>query len=314
MASKVVWRDNGPWKRTIVHREETPHDFPKPHTDVLEQVIDYRVSAESVGQLALFDGSLVVKRTEGEISARCDMEAMNFLTLNLANEVVLRTKTVAEARSVHAEHVKTFMSGGDLSYTTGLHFVALEEPTSEPDQTIIAGAPQRARADIQLVSGQNGPTDSTILAALIAQNEHAVEQARLVLESTHDDAVRRFAERLKMHHGKGVRDAMRLAARAGITPQETNLVTSMKRDADNGIAELALLQDKDFDKVFIALAVKEHRQFLSRIERSFLPRVSNRDLALELVGVRAVIASHLREARKLQKILEDRSITVPREP
>src|SRR5688500_13886103 len=36
----LVWHDPGPWKHTILSRDPTPHDFPKAHTDVLEQVID----------------------------------------------------------------------------------------------------------------------------------------------------------------------------------------------------------------------------------------------------------------------------------
>ena len=43
-ASRLIWYNTGPWKRTIVYRDEVPHNFPKPHTDVLEQFIDYHVT------------------------------------------------------------------------------------------------------------------------------------------------------------------------------------------------------------------------------------------------------------------------------
>ncbi|MEX2153654.1 MAG: hypothetical protein WD825_09970 [Gemmatimonadaceae bacterium] len=56
-----------------------PHSFPKPHTDLLEQFIDYRVPVDKYDELAAYDGSVIVERTKGEISARCDKEAMNFL-------------------------------------------------------------------------------------------------------------------------------------------------------------------------------------------------------------------------------------------
>src|SRR5215208_4026966 len=39
----LTWGPAGPWKRTILYRDEVPHHFPKPHTDFLEQFIDYRV-------------------------------------------------------------------------------------------------------------------------------------------------------------------------------------------------------------------------------------------------------------------------------
>jgi len=37
--SRMIWFESGPWKRSIVYRDEVPHNFPKPHTDVLEQFI-----------------------------------------------------------------------------------------------------------------------------------------------------------------------------------------------------------------------------------------------------------------------------------
>jgi hypothetical protein len=30
----------------VLYRDEVPHNFPKPHTDVLEQFIDYRVPVD----------------------------------------------------------------------------------------------------------------------------------------------------------------------------------------------------------------------------------------------------------------------------
>src|SRR5690606_31425669 len=79
--SQLIWYNNGFWKRTRVIREETPHHFPQPHTDVLENVIDYRVPHDKVVELARFDGSLYIDRTRGEVFSRCDREASNLISL-----------------------------------------------------------------------------------------------------------------------------------------------------------------------------------------------------------------------------------------
>lgn len=50
--SYLIWHHNGPWKRTVAFRDGVPHDFPEPHTDVLEQFIDYHVPADKVGLVA----------------------------------------------------------------------------------------------------------------------------------------------------------------------------------------------------------------------------------------------------------------------
>ena len=83
-ANMLIWYNNGPWKKTILFKEEIPHDFPKSHTDLLQQFIDYKTPVDKFDDLAQYDGSVIVERTKGEISARCDKEEMNFLALNLS--------------------------------------------------------------------------------------------------------------------------------------------------------------------------------------------------------------------------------------
>ena len=41
-------------------------------------------------ELAAFDGAVIVERTKGEMSARCDREAANVLALNLVSESYVR--------------------------------------------------------------------------------------------------------------------------------------------------------------------------------------------------------------------------------
>src|SRR5699024_6059509 len=41
--SRLIWFNNGPWKRMIVYRDTVPHHFPTPHEDFLKQTINYQV-------------------------------------------------------------------------------------------------------------------------------------------------------------------------------------------------------------------------------------------------------------------------------
>jgi short-subunit dehydrogenase len=132
--SRLIWFDNGPWKRTIVYRDEVPHNFPKPHTDVLEQFVDYRVPVERVSDLARYDGSVIVERTKGEVSARCDMEEMNFLALNLMHEIATSNRTVDDARRTYAETATAFMMGKESPYTDGLQFESRRDDTPYVDE------------------------------------------------------------------------------------------------------------------------------------------------------------------------------------
>lgn len=133
----LVWYATGPWKRTILSKEEVPHSFPKPHTDLLEQFIDYRVPVDKYDELAAYDGSVIVERTKGEISARCDKEAMNFLALNLANEIVTGARTVQQARDEYGKQAMAFMNNQPAPHTTGLHFNVPRSGTADPDRTTL---------------------------------------------------------------------------------------------------------------------------------------------------------------------------------
>ncbi len=137
---RLIWYDNGPWKRTVVYRHEIPHNFPQPHTDVVEQFIDYHVPPEKVSELAKFDGSVIVERTKGEVSARCDMEAANFLAINLMHEIVTGKLTAEQARKVYTETAAAYVVSRSAPYAEAFQFQLPQEATNDTDETTIAGA------------------------------------------------------------------------------------------------------------------------------------------------------------------------------
>lgn len=130
----LIWKDNGPWKRTIVHREEIKHDWPIAHTDLLEQTVNYKVPAEKFSDLARFDGSVIAERTKGELSARCDKEEANFLALNLAQEVIEGRKSVKEARAFYEKTIQMMLAGKSSEYLEKLLFTPASGDAGDADQ------------------------------------------------------------------------------------------------------------------------------------------------------------------------------------
>ncbi len=135
-ASTLTWYNNGPWKRTILFRDEIPHEFPKHHTDFLQQFIDYRVPTGKFSDLAKYDGSVICERTKGEISARCDKEEMNMLALNLANDIVTGKRNVSEARKFYGMAAMAFMKGEAPPYTQSFQFSVPIGQTADPDHAM----------------------------------------------------------------------------------------------------------------------------------------------------------------------------------
>jgi len=134
-STMAVWGRTGPWKRTIVYSTEFQHDFPGPHTDVMQQFIDYKAPASMYDELAEYDGSVVLERTTGEMSARCDKEAANFLALNLADDIVTGKRSVQEARKMYGEQIMAMKAGMSAPYTEKLMF-SPKRNTSDADQAL----------------------------------------------------------------------------------------------------------------------------------------------------------------------------------
>lgn len=132
-SSTLIWKDRGVWKKTVLMRDEIPHDFPMPHTDYLMQTINYKVPVEKYDDLARYDGSVIVERTRGTLAARCDKEEMNFLALNLAHDIITDKKTVEEARDFYAKTAMKFKEGGTDPYTQGLQFSVPKGDTGDKD-------------------------------------------------------------------------------------------------------------------------------------------------------------------------------------
>ncbi len=147
---RLIWHGNGPWKRTELSREGVPHRFPKKHTDHLEQVIDYPVPPEKASEITRYDGSIMIHRTRGELSARCDREEMNVLALNLAHDIATGEKGVEEARHEHALTALKATMGASPEDTDTLRAQAPSADPSDPDEPLATDEMrERARRRVQ---------------------------------------------------------------------------------------------------------------------------------------------------------------------
>lgn len=138
-ATRLIWHNIGPWKTNILNKVEVPHDWPKKHTDVLEQIIDYKVPPDKFDDIATFDGSVIVERTKGTMSARCDHEEMNMLALNLAHDIAIDKRTAEEARKFYEDSIRAFLKGEKPAYMQKLQFEVPKGGTADPDKAVIQG-------------------------------------------------------------------------------------------------------------------------------------------------------------------------------
>jgi hypothetical protein len=79
---------------------------------------------------------VVLERTSGEMSARCDKEGANFLALNLAHDIVTGKQTVEGARKMYGEQIMAMKAMKPAPYTEKLMFPSMMSGTGDPDQPL----------------------------------------------------------------------------------------------------------------------------------------------------------------------------------
>lgn len=136
--TQLIWHKPGPWKRIVASKAFYRHDFPAPHIDSVESVIDYHVPVEKFTELASFDGSVIVERTSGEVSARCHDEQANFLALNLMHDIVTGAKDLQQARNYYAKEFADYRRKKPTPYMEKLRFVPADGDAADPDVRLLS--------------------------------------------------------------------------------------------------------------------------------------------------------------------------------
>lgn len=143
--TRLVWTDKDSFKEIILLNEAIQHDFPMPHKDCLEHVVEFKVPTDKVGELAEFDGSIIVDRTRGTIGARCDTEAHNLLALNLAYDVINGKKNAEQARKEYGEIAMSMKKTGTTpDYAAKLNFQPMPN-SGDTDMALTKGQPGEAQ-------------------------------------------------------------------------------------------------------------------------------------------------------------------------
>lgn len=127
----LVWLNNAPWKKTVLFKT-APRRAGASENDLLEQTISYQVPRKKVRELKRFNPHVSTDQVRGELSCVSDSESMNFLALNLADEIVAGRRTADEARDFYRRTVQIGPSGKSSAYTTRFLFEVRNEKAVAP--------------------------------------------------------------------------------------------------------------------------------------------------------------------------------------
>jgi len=297
---RLVWHNNAPWKRTVVMGQEIPHAFPRLHMDFIVQTIDYHVPADKADKLIAFDGSVLIDRTAGELSARCDMEEANTLTFNLAHDIVTGEKDADAARRAFGQAEVEFLLGKPPAIMTALQFKSPGR-SADPDKPVIEGSPLPPPGGETRPAGDSkGMSDAEILAFVVAIDLNEIMAASDAVKEKINPKTLQFAQMLHKEHGQNLDMALKLTQRLGVTPLETPDVEKLQVEAAANLAALVRLEGEAFAAAYVGLMAAEHAKVLALIDNQFLASARDEDLRKHLQATRGAVAKHLEEAKRLQ--------------
>jgi putative membrane protein len=146
-------------------------------------------------------------------------------------------------------------------------------------------------------------TDAQIAAITDAANKGEIEQAKLAVRKAKDPQVKAFAQMMIDHHGAEQKKEQQLATSLSLQPETTQTSTQLQTDSQNAISSLSSQNGADFDKAYIDLQVKEHRDVLDAIDNKLIPSAKNAQLKQALTDFRPKVQDHLQKAQDIQQKL-----------
>jgi len=159
-ANSLVWMNNGPWRKTILHREGFTRAMMGKNHDHLEQVISFAVPEDKIADLQRFDKRIEVNAATDEVSSHAETESMNYLALNLADEIVKGERTVQAARVFYRKTKMLEKTGKSSPYLEGLLFSKDSGKSSEPGKA--EGSSGMERGSMESEEPGSSTPDATV--------------------------------------------------------------------------------------------------------------------------------------------------------
>jgi hypothetical protein len=120
-SDRLIWRNTGPWDKITVWDTENFYSAAA-GSDDMEQTLGYDVPQDKRADLAAFSDKLAVSDDGRQLSVRGSSEELDFLTLNLANEIVRGVRSPEDARAFYDRIAKLAQAGKSSPYTQRLLF------------------------------------------------------------------------------------------------------------------------------------------------------------------------------------------------
>ena len=141
--------------------------------------------------------------------------------------------------------------------------------------------------------------------AHIAVTANAIDSAAGVVAKKKATAksVKDFAQTMINDHMGVNKQAVALATKLGVTPEDNDVSRQLKAGADESAANLSGLTGAAFDKAYIDREVAYHQAVADALDKTLIPNAQNAELKGLLEKARPAFAAHLERAKDIQASL-----------
>lgn len=174
----------------------------------------------------------------------------------------------------------------------------------EQPATDTAAAAATTPAPAPAAAAPAAPNDAQI--AHIAVTANSIDSAAGAEAKTKAKAaaVKDFGRMMERDHGAVNKQAVALATKLKVTPEDNETSRSLQQGADQAKGNLQGKTGADYDKAYIDHEVEYHQAVLDALDKTLIPNAQNAELKALLTQVRPNVAAHLEKAKQIQGTLQ----------
>jgi putative membrane protein len=153
---------------------------------------------------------------------------------------------------------------------------------------------------VPAAAGAQAVNDAQIASIVVTANQVDIDAGKLAAATTANSEVKKFAQLMVTDHTGVNKQAVDLATRLKVTPQDNDTSKSLKAGGEKNVANLKTLKGAAFDKAYVDQEVTYHQAVIDALDKTLIPNASNAELKALLVKVRPAFVAHLEHAKHLQ--------------
>jgi putative membrane protein len=146
-------------------------------------------------------------------------------------------------------------------------------------------------------------TDPQIAHIVVTADDLDIANAKLALDKSKNAEVQRFAHRMIADHGSVTDQAVALAKKLNITPEDNPTSKSLKDAQDASRKRLDSLSGVAFDKAYANNEAAYHKIVDDALSNTLIPDAQNAELKSLLESGLKIFQDHLRDAESIAKQL-----------